>query len=202
MEKNNVITDLICSLIPVPSTSSLKISSIAPSNLVIPKNKHIKKQQGVLDGIYSALRNFFNCDAPAPPSDFCITDDDCDDGENCKQGSCILDQLNCINSGCDENHECNEETGICEFIPECESNADCDSISTGEVCISRICKPPVCFDDLFCPSEWKCVDKECEPVDCTIVNGSNLTSCCFREDGFQRNSVACCDFQPSDPRCT
>ena len=202
------ITSFICSIIK-PFVSQQDVASRDETKIVV-KGKLPKKSGAPVvkaNGfIADSIWDFLNCDSQEPPpSDFCIDNNDCETGERCKEGSCLTDPTHCSNSGCDENYECNEETGACNFVPECISHSDCDQIDAGELCLQRLCtKPEYCVPiapTVGCAAGWTCVDGDCTKLDCSIVDSGNKDVCCTTPLAFNENEVQCCSAYPALPGC-
>jgi hypothetical protein len=207
------LREFLCSIIKTDEVAasilarkSKPIISVMPNNngkldKVIKNDYH--KQTFFQDFFWDLL----GCDEFNPPNgiEFCITDDDCNPGENCKEGTCVVDPSHCVNTGCDEHHDCDENTGECIIVPECDSNDDCDQIAGGEMCVGQICKPPVlCLSAIpqSCPPTWICDGDACVKADCSPISDTiEHIQCCENSTAFTLNESACCTYKPTDPRC-
>lgn len=202
------ITRFICDVVK-PFVAQQGLPPDGGSKIVVKGKMPKKKTVPAVTSngfIADSIWNFLNCESFEPPSvEYCIDDDDCETGERCKEGNCLVDPTHCSNTGCDENYECNEETGDCEFVPECSSHLDCDQINAGELCLERICKvPEYCIQitpTIGCAAGWTCIDGQCTKVDCGTVNTSNKEVCCTTPLAFRENEIQCCAAFPSLPGC-
>lgn len=203
------IRSLICSLIGKQSLETITPEGIGLQELRSEAAKIMKNipRKTQFSSISKFFYDIFNCKDffPEPPG-FCIDNGDCDPGSSCKQGTCVSDPGNCVNAGCpDEGYQCDEGTGNCYFVPECETNAECDSIEGGETCIKSVCKvPPICISGIgvdICAPTWECIGGECKKADCSVIDSSNKYPCCNNDAAFSTNQASCCLYSPSDPRC-
>lgn len=151
----------LCGLIGNPVTTSfLGTSGRIRQDGILPKS-NVKKASIISDFFW----NIFNCNDFEPiDNNACAIDSDCLPGQQCKEGTCLTNPVNCINAGCSEHYECNESTGACDFEPECHVDTECNQIDGGERCISNICKrPSFCLEEIpgTCAPTWTCVDRKC-----------------------------------------
>jgi len=151
----------LCGFIGKPVTSSIRGLSDRVIRGDILSKGNVGKTSFVSDFFWSAL----NCnDFESIHNNACALDSDCLSGQQCKEGSCLTNPANCINAGCSDHHECNESTGACDFVPECNVDTECSQVVGGERCIANICKQPsICLESIpgMCAPTWACVDRKC-----------------------------------------
>ena len=103
------VTSFLCSLIkPFVSAQSsmIRAAPLVDGSFKLPKKttKEVEKNGIIADTLW----NLLNCGSIAPPAvDYCVSNDDCNAGERCKEGNCLTDPSHCSNAGCNDNYECN-----------------------------------------------------------------------------------------------
>lgn len=125
----------------------------------------------------------------------------CPAGQECCEGKCIDPEPNsnkrpsvgcpenyycdetsfrCEPLPCDENDDCdfgtcNLELGICEDVPECETDIDCPGL---QECVNGECFLP-CETDADCPSDVSCIAGYCES-ECSVDSDCATGQKCSR----------------------
>jgi hypothetical protein len=211
------IRSFICSFLTEPAGTldlgtkhpgNVKISSkpvLGMDRLITNKINDTKIRKEIFN---DALWNLLDCSGLKPPSsDFCVSNDDCDAsiGERCKEGECTVDVSHCAVTGCDEHYTCDEETGKCEFVPECTEPSQCNPVVTGELCLESVCRmPSPCVESLgpmACAPTWACKGGTCIKESCDIINELNKGTCCETPAAFELNKALCCAYNPAYPGC-
>ena len=151
----------LCGIIGKPVTASrLGLADRVEIRNILPKSGVVKASF-----ISDFFWNILQCSAFEPVSTgACAMNTDCLPGQECKEGKCLTNPANCINTGCAEHYECNASTGNCGFVPQCHKDIECNQIASGERCLGNICqKPVICIPgvDGMCAPTWTCVDRTC-----------------------------------------
>jgi hypothetical protein len=128
---------------------------------------------------------------PSGGDGICHSDDECQQGEKCLNGSCVPGScttredcagpvcLVCTNGECTappavcqgDDHCCvgfHCNFGVCveDNTDECKSDADCDDKPDKPRCVDGVCMPR-CMSDLDCTGGQICIDNECVSPGCT-----------------------------------
>ena len=108
---------------------------------------------------------------------FCGSDEDCEEGEHCEDGLCMMDIECYFDEDCEEGEHC--EDGLCVMVNGCLDDLDCSGL---EVCKDGNCAKVSCLDDLDCFSGESCFKNECILVDC--FNDTSCEEDYFCSEGF------------------
>jgi hypothetical protein len=132
------------------------------------KNKKKKKCKGATK----------KCNGKCIPVANCCVDGDCDPGQLCQNGTCLLQEVACQNDGdCGVNEVCQNGTCVPDPGQFCQGNGDCDS---GEACFAGTCVPIAGTCDA--------TDDHCSVVE-ALCNPDGVTDCfCLQRFG---GGVAC-----------
>lgn len=106
----------------------------------------------------------------------CVVDDDCEEGYNCIEGTCmdIYDEPECETDDdceegyfCDENKECEEiEEVECKTDEDCEEGYFCtEEFECEEIEVPECETDDDCAEGYFCNDDFEC-EKECDTLDC------------------------------------
>lgn len=141
---------------PDVNATALEIATDLDSNGSIDINFLFEVALDEPAGVKSRTWNF-NC---IQTGDGCFDDDDCDEGEECDNGTCVPEDE------CEDDDDCDDEE-MCvsgECVPEEGECSDEDDCQYWEDCIDNECLKK-CSHDWQCPHDEECDDGHCVPED-------------------------------------
>ncbi len=107
---------------------------------------------------------------------FCSQDTDCDQGEICDDGLCIVEVECYVDENCDQGEVCEE--GLCTNINGCLSDLDCEG---KEICSDNACLEVECLDNSDCANAI-CEENICVNVDCLEDSECDEDHYCFENN--------------------
>lgn len=93
----------------------------------------------------------------------CAVPDEICEGEEDGRGRCVEVTPCGPNGECPTGFACDDATGLCEALPGCRTDRDCDG---DEYCEDGYCQPSFACTAMSCPGGFECVGDVCVPQIC------------------------------------